>query len=69
MKIRDYQNCCVLCSTVVHNDTRIREQFVKLTFDLGLAVCVFLCFSFNYFVHALFMVALCNRETIYIFML
>jgi len=52
--IRDYQNCSVLRSTVVHNDTCIREQFLKLTFDLGLAVCVFLCFSLNYFVHALF---------------
>jgi len=48
----------VLCTTVVHNDTHTREQFLKMTVGLGLVfVCLFrfsiacvICFSLDYFV-------------------
>jgi len=30
----DYQNCAVLCMTVVHSDTHTHEQFLKLTVGL-----------------------------------
>jgi len=59
--------CAVLCTTVVHNDTHIREQFLKMNVGfrfsfnflcacLGLAFCVFFCFSLDYFVVVLFTV-------------
>ena len=54
----------MLCTTVVHNDTRIRnEEFLKMSFDLGLvfvrlfrfiAFCVFFWFSLDCFVLVLF---------------
>jgi len=54
----------VLCTTVVHNDTHIYEQFLQLTvgfrFRFSFCVfrftilCVFFCFSLDYFVLLLF---------------
>jgi len=54
----------VLCTTVVHNDTQTRDQFLKLSVGLGLALafcvcfaltsCMFFCFSLDNFVLALF---------------
>jgi len=45
-----FQNCmysAVLCMTVVHSDTHTRQQFLKLSVDLALAL-VFVClFKFN----------------------
>jgi len=48
--------CAVLCTASVHNDTHVREQFLKMSVGLGLGLvfCTFFCFSLDYFVRALF---------------
>jgi len=61
-KRESYQNCSVLCTTVVHNDMHAHTwavltsecRFWFSSRDLGLAFCSFFRFNLDYFVTVLF---------------
>ena len=51
-KRESYQNCSVLCSTVVNNDTHTHthtyEQFLKMSVGLGLCLVLCICLGLTF---------------------